>query len=58
MPGTIDKFQIKKTLGTGMTCKVKLGVDSDTGDNVAVKIIRDDLDAKTKQSVMEEIKVM
>lgn len=58
MPGTIGRFQIKRTLGSGATCKVKLGVDTETNENVAVKIIKDDLDEKTKESVMAEITIM
>jgi len=41
MPGTIGRYEIRQTLGQGFSCKVKLGVDSQTGRKVAVKIIKD-----------------
>ena len=40
MPGMIGKYEISRTLGSGASCKVKLGRDSETGDRVAVKIMR------------------
>lgn len=43
MPGTIGKWTIKRTLGTGASCKVKLAVDPDTNRQVAVKIMNDDM---------------
>lgn len=41
MPGTINQYEIRQTLGSGFSCKVKLGVDTNTGRNVAIKIIRE-----------------
>ena len=43
----IGKYTIMRTLGTGGSCKVKLGLDTSTGKKVAVKIMNDDLDSKT-----------
>lgn len=39
----IGKYRILRTLGNGGTCKVKLGIDTESGQNVAVKIIKSDL---------------
>jgi hypothetical protein len=43
----IGKYTIMRTLGSGGSCKVKLGLDTSTGKKVAVKIMNDDLDSKT-----------
>ena len=43
----IGKYTIMRTLGSGVSCKVKLGLDTSTGKKVAVKIMNDDLDSKT-----------
>ena len=58
MPGTIGRFEITKTLGSGASCKVKLGFDTETGRKVAVKILNDGLDDKTKELVMTEVEAM
>lgn len=52
MPGKIGRFEILRTLGSGASCKVKLGVDADTGRKCAVKIMNDNMDAKMKELVM------
>lgn len=41
MPGQIGRYEIRQTLGQGFSCKVKLGIDTETGRKVAVKIIKD-----------------
>jgi len=38
-----------ETLGYGASCKVKLGIDSFTGQKVAVKIMDDNLDPELVQ---------
>ena len=48
MPGKIGRFNTTKTLGTGATCKVKLGTDPDTGRSVAIKILNNDMDQSMK----------
>ena len=58
MPGKIGRFETIKTLGTGVTCKVKLGVDTETGRNVAIKILKDDLSQHIRNSVKNEIVAM
>ena len=58
MPGTIGRFEITKTLGSGASCKVKLGYDTETGRKVAVKILNDGLDEKMKELVMTEVEAM
>lgn len=41
MPTTLGKYQIGKTLGSGVSCKVKLAKDA-TGTRYAVKILHND----------------
>ena len=35
--GTLDKYRLTKTLGSGFSAKVKLGIDED-GNEFAIKI--------------------
>jgi serine/threonine protein kinase len=58
MSKTIGRFEILRTLGTGASCKVKLGLDTDTGRKVAVKIINDNMDPKMKELVITEVAAM
>ena len=58
MPGQIGKYRTLRTLGHGGSCKVKLGVDEETGDKVAVKIMSDNLDAKIQELVLAEVQAM
>jgi serine/threonine protein kinase len=55
MPGKIGRFEIMRTLGSGASCKVKAGLDTETGRKVAVKIIKDDMDEKMKGLIMTEV---
>lgn len=48
MPGILGKYQILRTLGSGGSCKVKLGINMNTGEKVAVKIMSSQLDRKTQ----------
>ena len=41
----IGKYNILRTLGSGGSCKVKLGLDTSTGKKVAIKIMNDDLNS-------------
>ena len=43
----IGKYKIHRTLGTGASCKVKLGEHSETGRKVAIKIIDPNMDIDT-----------
>ena len=54
----IGKYQILKTLGSGGTCKVKLGFDKELNKKFAIKILKDDLSEKTKKLVLEEVATM
>jgi len=47
-----------RTLGNGASCKVKLGLDTETGRKVAVKIMNDNMDDKFKELVLTEVKAM
>lgn len=55
---TLGQYTILKTLGSGGTCKVKLGFDPTTQKKVAIKILKQDLSEKTLKLVFEEVKVM
>ena len=57
MPGKLGRFDITKTLGSGASCKVKLGTDSNTGRNVAVKIFKN-MDESMKNLLENEITTM
>jgi len=58
MPGKIGKYNIMRTLGQGASCKVKLGLDTETGRKVAVKIINDNMDVNMKNLILTEVKAM
>lgn len=51
MPGTIGKYQIVKTLGSGAFAKIKLAEDTETGQKVAIKI----MDGKIDESMYEMV---
>ena len=44
MPGKIGRFEVIRTLGSGASCKVKLGLNTETGRKVAIKIMNDNMD--------------
>ena len=58
MPGRIGKYQVLRTLGTGGSCKVKLGFNTESGEKVAIKIMNKNMDAKTKELVLTEVQAM
>ena len=58
MPGSIDQFEISRTLGHGASCKVKLGLDTTTGQKCAIKVMKSDLDDNTKQLMFNEVEAM
>jgi serine/threonine protein kinase len=47
-----------KTLGFGGTCKVKLGVNENTGQHVAIKIMKDDLEDDVIKYVRCEVEAL
>jgi len=55
MPGKIGKYEVIRTLGSGASCKVKLGLDTETNERVAIKIMKDNMDPKEKVLVDNEI---
>lgn len=55
---SLGKYKVLKTLGSGGTCKVKLGYDPESNRKVALKILKDDLTEKTKELVIQEVKIM
>lgn len=58
MPGTIGRFKIQRTIGSGGSCKVKCGIDSSTGRQCAVKVMNDDMDDQASKLVMTEMEAM
>ena len=58
--GTIDQYQIIKTIGQGASCKVKLGLDTISGKKVAIKIFTDDFkdQNEAKGIIRDEIEIM
>jgi len=58
MSKKIGKYEIGRTLGSGASCKVKLGNDTETGRTVAVKIMSKDLDKDMLKLVMTEVEAL
>jgi len=58
MPGTLAKYTILKTVGSGASCKVKLGFITDTKEEVAIKIINDNTDESLMKLIHDEIDAM
>ena len=56
--GKIGVYEIIKTIGTGASCKVKLGIDTCSGRKVAIKIINDNMEQKLKDLLQVEVKAM
>ena len=54
----LGKYQVLRTLGSGGSCKVKLGYNPETGEKVAIKMMNSDLDAKTQELVLTEVQAM
>ena len=44
MPAKLGKYNVLRTLGSGASCKVKMGHDTESGRKVAIKIMKDNLD--------------
>ena len=58
MTSKIGKFELTKNIGSGASCKVKLGMDTTSGKIVAVKILNENMDSTMKTLVMNEINAM
>ena len=54
----LGKYQILRTLGSGGSCKVKLGIDTRNGKKVAIKVIKNDMEQKLKDLLQVEVKAM
>ena len=52
----IGKYKIQRTLGSGASCKVKLGYDTVNRRKVAVKILHRSLEEELLQMVMKGAK--
>jgi len=57
MPGTLGKYQIKRTIGVGSSCKVKLATVIGTGEQVALKLLYG-LSKEVKDLIFIEIEAM
>lgn len=57
MPKSIGDFNIIKALGEGASCKVKLAVDTRTGNKVALKLMNDIKDPEIHVLLMTEVKL-
>lgn len=55
MPGHIGKYEVGRTLGSGASCKVKLGRDPESGRKVAIKILNENLGEEEIGLVQTEI---
>lgn len=55
MLGTLDKFNIIKKLGSGGSCEVMLAVDTETGEEVALKILKQDMSQAMLEVVQAEV---
>lgn len=58
MPGTLGKYSILRTLGVGASCKVKLAQHLESGQQVAIKIMSDQIAETHKHLIMTEVKAM
>lgn len=58
MPGILGKYDIHKTIGKGCSSKVKLAVDTESGEQVAIKIMNDDIDDDVQDLLLTEFKYM
>ena len=58
MTSKIGKFELTKNLGSGASCKVKLGIDSTSGEKVAIKILNDNLGPEMKMLILNEINAL
>jgi len=46
--GTVDRFLVGRTIGHGMSCTVKMGIDTHNDSKVAIKIFKDMTDESLK----------
>ena len=47
-----------RTLGSGASCKVKLGVDTESGRKVAIKVMHQNMSEQDKKLVMTEVEAL
>jgi serine/threonine protein kinase len=53
-----ERYEILRTLGSGGSCKVKLALDRETRQKVAVKIMNDDMGEEEKKLLANEVQTM
>lgn len=56
MPSTLGKYQLGKTLGSGVSCKVKLARNAANGNRYAIKILNEG--KAYKELMRDEIEVL
>ena len=56
MPSTLGKYQLGKTLGSGVSCKVKLARNAATANRYAIKILNEG--KAYKELMRDEIEVL
>ena len=49
---------MQRTLGSGASCKVKLGLDTSTNRSVAIKVMNGDMDEGEKKLIMTEVEAL
>jgi serine/threonine protein kinase len=49
---------VLRTLGSGASCKVKLGVDTESGRKVAIKVMNQNMSEQDKKLVMTEVEAL
>ena len=52
---TIGKYNISRTLGSGASCKVKLGLDTESQKKVAVKILKTNIGDDELEFIKDEV---
>jgi serine/threonine protein kinase len=55
---SIGNYIIKQTLGTGSFSKTKLGIHKQTGEKVAIKILKDNLPKSSLNTIFTEINAL
>ena len=51
MPSKIGKYEVSKTLGQRVSCKVKLARNTETGEKVAIKIMHQGMESLIENEI-------
>lgn len=55
---SIGKYAILKTIGYGGTCKVKMAIDTETGNKVAIKVMNEGIDLKIVETEVKAMEIL